>query len=344
MALSPESFCADIGRQPLAPVYLIAGDELLRVQEAADAVRNRARAEGYVERVICQVDDRFDWNELAYELSAPSLFSPRRVFDVRLPSGKPGKEGAAALESLLDQAHADNLLLIVAHSWSSKHGGRWSERIAQVGVFLPCPLLRRHELPEWLGRRLRQRGLSASRAAIEVLVERVEGNLLAAAQEIDKLALLAPGAQLDADSLLQLVADSARYDVFVLFDAAMAGDVARAERVLAGLKAEGEQVLALMGWIAGEIKRIARYAAIADAGGDVVAAMREDRLWESRQALYRRALHRHAADRWLAMVEACARIDLAAKGRTADDPWRLLARLIAALADARAARDLLRPC
>lgn len=344
MALTPESFCAGIERQPLAPVYLIAGDELLRVQEAADAVRARAKAEGYTERVVCEVDDRFDWNGLAYELSAPSLFSPRRLFDLRLPTGKPGKEGAAALEAMLEQNNADNLLLIVAQSWSNKHGGRWSERIAKAGVLLPCPLLRRHELPDWLGRRLRQRGLSASREAIEVLVERVEGNLLAAAQEIDKLALLAPGAQLDADSLLQVVTDAARYDVFVLFDAAMAGDAPRAEHVLAGLKAEGEQVLALMGWIAGEIRRIARYASIADAGGDVAAAMREDRIWESRQAQYRRALQRHSAERWLAMVAACAGIDRAAKGRAADDPWQLLARLLVALADARAARTLLQRC
>lgn len=343
MSVSPEQLVAKLDAEPLKTIYLVAGAETLRVQEAADAIRARARADGFAERVVCDIDDRFDWNTLRYELSAPSLFAPRRLFDLRLATGKPGREGAQALESLCDALATDTLVLICAGDWSNKHGGRWSERIAKVGALVLCPPLRANELPEWLGQRLSSRGLSASREAIDVLVERVEGNLLAAAQEVDKLALLVPGARLDAPAMAQAVADSARYNVFGLLESALAGDAARALRMSASLCAEGDSVLALMGWVAGEVRRIAGYAAVAAAGNDVGAAMRTDRVWDSRQALYRRALQRHSALHWERFVGLCAQIDRIAKGRADGDPWQVLDRLLAAIAEPRATRRLL-PC
>lgn len=343
MALTPEQLAAQLDAKPLHAIYLVAGAETLRVQEAADAIRARARADGFAERVVYDIDDRFDWNTLRYELSAPSLFASRRLFDLRLATGKPGREGAQALESLCDGLAADTLVLICAGDWSNKHGGRWSERIAKAGALVLCPSLRANELPAWLGQRLSTRGLSASREAIEVLVERVEGNLLAAAQEVDKLALLVPGARLDAPAMAQAVADSARYNVFALLESALAGDAARALRMSASLCAEGDSVLALMGWVAGEVRRIAGYAAVAAAGNDVGAAMRADRVWDSRQALYRRALQRHSALHWERFVGLCAQIDRIAKGRAEGDPWQVLDRLLAAIAEPRATRRLL-PC
>lgn len=344
MALTPEQLAAELKAKPLQPIYLVAGTETLLAQEAADAIRARARADGFAERVVYDIDERFDWNTLAYELSAPSLFAPRRLFDLRLPTGKPGREGAQALDALCDSAGGDNLLLICAGDWSSKHGGRWSEHIAKAGRVVLCPQLRANELPAWLGQRLSARGLSASREAIDILVERVEGNLLAAAQEVDKLALLAPGARLDAAMMAQAVADSARYNVFGLLETALAGDAARALRMSASLCAEGDSVLALMGWVAGEVRRIAAYAAVAASGGDVGAAMRADRVWESRQSLYRRALQRHGASHWEGFVALCAQIDRIAKGRADGDAWQVLDRLLAALAEPRASRRLLSTC
>ncbi|PIQ38349.1 MAG: DNA polymerase III subunit delta, partial [Lysobacterales bacterium CG17_big_fil_post_rev_8_21_14_2_50_64_11] len=327
MALTPEQLVAELQAKPLHAIYLVAGAETLRVQEAADAIRARARADGFAERVVYDVDDRFDWNTLRYELSAPSLFAPRRLFDLRLATGKPGRDGAQALERLCDDLAADTLVLICAGDWSNKHGGRWSECIAKAGAVVLCPQLRASELPAWLGRRLSARGLSANREAIDVLVERVEGNLLAAAQEVDKLALLAPGARLDAPAMAQAVADSARYNVFGLLESALAGDAARALRMSASLCAEGDSVLALMGWVAAEVRRIAGYAAVAAAGADVGSAMRADRVWDSRQALYRRALQRHSAVHWERFVGLCAQIDRIAKGRADGDPWQVLDRL-----------------
>jgi len=342
--LTPEQLTAELGAKPLRAIYLVAGAETLRVQEAADAIRARARADGFSERVVYDIDDRFDWNTLSYELSAPSLFAPRRMFDLRLPTGKPGREGAQALESLCEGLAADNLVLICAGDWSNKHGGRWSERIAKAGRVVLCPQLRAGELPAWLGQRLSARGLSASREAIEVLVERVEGNLLAAAQEVDKLALLAPGARFDAPAMAQAVADSARYNVFGLLESALAGDAGRALRMSASLCAEGDSVLALMGWVAGEVRRIAGYAAVSASGGDVGSAMRADRVWDSRQALYRRALQRHNATHWERFVGLCAQIDRIAKGRAEGDPWQVLDRLLAAIAEPKATGRLLNAC
>ena len=344
MSLTPEQLAAELKAKPLQAIYLVAGAETLRVQEAADAIRARARNDGFAERVVYDIDERFDWNNLSYELSAASLFAPKRLFDLRLPTGKPGREGAQALEGLCDGLAADNLVLICAGDWSNKHGGRWSERIAKVGCVVLCPQLRGNELPAWLGQRLSAHGLSASREAIDILVERVEGNLLAAAQEVDKLALLAPGARLDAPAMAQLVADSARYNVFGLLESALAGEASRALRMSASLCAEGDSVLALMGWVAAEVRRIAAYAAVAASGGDVGSAMRADRVWESRQALYRRALQRHSASHWERFVGLCAQIDRIAKGRADGDPWQVLDRLLAAIAEPKATRRLLSAC
>ena len=336
MELRPDRFEAQLAREPLRPVYLIAGGEPLLVQECADAVRAKAREEGYGEREVFDAEGGFDWNTLTQGLGSLSLFATRRLFDLRLPGGKPGKEGSEVLREYCAHPPPDTVLLITCQDWSRQHAGKWSEAIAATGHFVPVWPLKPHELPEWLLRRLRQRGRQATPEAIDVLVERVEGNLLAAAQEIDKLALLHPGANLDAEAMACAVADSARFDVFRLMDATLAGEPARVVRMLRILRAEGEQVPALMGWVAGELQRIAGFAAVQDAGGNVAAAMKDARLWDSRQAAYRRAMQRHAAARWEHFVAECGRIDRMAKGREKGDPWLALERLLVAVAEPKA--------
>jgi len=344
MAIGPEQLAATLATGPLRPIYLVAGAETLLVQEAADAIRAHLRQAGIAERAVFDVDDRFDWDSLHYELGALSLFASRRLFELRLPTGKPGREGAQELEKLGELGNPDTVILVLANGWSNKHGGRWSERIDKLGLVVLCPELRRQQLPDWLAQRLRARGLSASREAVEVLVERVEGNLLAAAQEVDKLALLMPGGTLDAGAMAQAVADSARFNVFGMLESALAGDAARALRMAQSLNLEGDSVLALMGWVAGEIRRIAGYAAVEAGGGNAAAAMRAEHVWESRQALYRRALARHSAPRWERLVAQCALIDRIAKGRAEGDPWQMLERLLVALAEPRAAARVLVAC
>ncbi|KAA2286275.1 DNA polymerase III subunit delta [Arenimonas fontis] len=347
MELKPDRLERQLAGEPLRPVYLIAGSEPLLVQELADAVRARAREEGYGEREILDAEGGFDWNRLGQGMASLSLFASRRLFDLRLPSGKPGKDGSEALREYCDAPPPDTVLLVTCQDWSKAHAGKWSEAIARVGHFVPVWPLKTHELGDWLQRRLRSRGLLVTPDAVQRLADRVEGNLLAAAQEVDKLALLATGSgrgpsarAMDADTLERLVADSSRFDVFKLADAALAGDAARVVRMLAALRAEGEQVAGLMPMIAREVLLCAGLARDIAGGMPAAAAMRAARVWDSKQAAYRRALDRHPAERWERFVAECGRIDRSAKGRGQGDPWLLLERLLVAIAEPRARRLL----
>lgn len=348
MELSPELLTARVSGSPLAPVYLIAGPEPLRVLEAADAVRAAARVQGIAEREVFMAEGNqrdLDWDALAASLRAPSLFATRRLLEVRLPTGKPGAEGARALIEFCDEPPADACLLVTCGEWSNKHGGKWSEAIARVGVIAIAAQVKTHELPDWIDRRLRTRGLQADRAAVQRLAERVEGNLLAAAQEIEKLALLADGQPLDVARMDALVADSARYDVFRLIDATMNGSSAQVSRMLRGLRAEGAVVPALLGMLVMELQRAAAIARVQARGGNINAEFRAQRIWDSRQAMYVRALARHPAARWESFVAGIGRVDRIAKGRSRvglepQDPWLQLERLLLAVANPAATKLL----
>jgi DNA polymerase-3 subunit delta len=349
MESSPEQLSTRVAGSPLAPAYLIAGQEPLRVLEAADAVRLAARAQGIAEREVFMAEGNQrepDWDALAASLRAPSLFASRRLLEVRLPTGKPGTEGARAIVEFCDDPPADVCLLVTCGDWSKSHGGKWSEAIARIGVVAVAWQVKPHELPDWIDRRLRARGLQADRAAVQRLAERVEGNLLAAAQEIEKLVLLADGQPLDAARMDALVADSARYDVFRLIDAAMNGHPAQVSRMLRGLRAEGEAVPALLGMLVMELQRAAALARVQARGGNLNAEFKAQRIWDSRQAMYLRALARHPVARWEGFVAGIGRVDRIAKGRSRigsepEDAWLQLERLLLAVSSPAAATLLL---
>ena len=321
----------------LKPAYLIAGAEHLLVLEAADALRARARELGY-ERDVLDVESGFDWNRLADAGRELSLFATRKLIDLRLPTGKPGREGSAAISEYCASPPPDTVLLITANDWSKAHEGAWVKSIDQIGTCVVIWPLRREELPDWIGARLASRKLSATPDAIAWLADRVEGNLLAAAQEIDKLALLADGRALDVATLEASVADDARYDAFRLTDAAIGGDAGRALHIVAGLRAEGEEVIPLLGWILNQLRLLQRLSA---AGSNLAGAFRNERIWPARENLFRRALKGGDADHWERCLAQAARIDRIAKGRDDGDAWRELERLVAAIAKPRAAAELI---
>lgn len=343
MELRPDVFLKRVGREPLPPVLLIAGDEPLLVQECADAVREKARTEGYGEREVLDAEGSFDWNRLTQGLASLSLFAQRRLFDLRLPTGKPGKDGSEAISDYCAHPPPDTVLLITTQDWSRKHVGKWSEAIAAAGHMVPVWSLKAHELPDWLAARLRHKGLAATPEALDRLVERVEGNLLAAAQEIDKLALLVDrnAGPIDLDTLERLVAEASRYDVFKLVDAALAGDAERVPRILWALRGEGEQVAGLLGFAMREIVTIASFAGVQARGGNVMAEMRAAKLWESKLAQYKRALDRHSPSSWERFALAVGEVERMAKGRARGDAWQALERLLLAIARPRAAPVLL---
>ena len=342
MELKPEQLVAQLGSGTLAAAYLIAGAEPLRVLEAADAVRAAARAQGVSDREVFDAEGSRepDWDAMAASFSAPGLFSNRRLLELRLPTGKPGKVGGELISRFCADPPADVILLVTAGEWSKRHAGKWSEAIGRIGRIAIAWPVKPHELPGWVEQRLRSRGVRADAEAVQRLVERIDGNLLAAAQEIDKLALLADGGTLDLAQMESLVADAARYDVFRVIDAAMNGQPAQVVRMLAGLRAEGEAVPALLGMVVIELQRTASLARIKARGGNLAAEFKAQRVWDSKQPMYQRALQRHPPTRWEAFVSRIGAVDRMAKGREAGDPWLELERVLLAVADPAAVRLL----
>ena len=335
MPLSATQWNKALAADRLAPVYLLAGEELL-VLEAADALRARARELGYAEREVLEAGTHFDWDDLARAAAGMSLFASRRLLDLRLPTGRPGVEGAKAITAFCADPPPEVTLLISAVEWSGKHDGAWSKKVDAAGVQAIFNAPRPQEWSAWIGARLASRGLSATPEAAALLAERVEGNLLAAAQEIDKLVVLHGSGRIDAAQMENLVADSARYDAFKLTDAAFAGDGGRALHILAGLRGEGEELIPLMGWLVNQLQLALRLAN----ARDFAAQARAERLWPAREQLFRKALRRAPREHWLACLARASRIDRMAKGRETGEPWLEAERLVAAIAEPRAAAAL----
>ena len=346
MELNVDRIAAHLAGEPLRPAYLVAGPEPLLVLEAADAVRVAARAQGIEEREVHDMEGRdADWDALAASIHAPSLFASRRLIEVRLPTGKPGNEGNKLVCEFCAQPPADVVLLVVANEWSNRHAGKWSEAIGRVGHSCIAWQVKPHELNGWIDRRLRSRGVKAAPDAVARLAQRIEGNLLAAAQEVDKLALLMQGdaaaKPLDAEAMDALVADSARFDVFRLVDAALSGNPPQVARMLAGLRAEGEAVPALMGMV---VKELQTTAALARAR-NLAAECKAQRIWPAKEAVYKRALGRHPPERWQRFLAEAGRVDRISKGRgrvgeESTDAWLQLERQLLAVAATGALRLL----
>ena len=330
----------------LAAVYAVSGDEPLLCQEASDAIRGAARAQGFDEREVFDVDAGFDWGRL-YEAGASlSLFAQKRILELRLPTGKPGDKGSAALLDYLARPAEDTLLLIsLPRLDAAAQKTKWAKALlehpqVQFVQIWPVELA---QLPQWINQRLSRLGLAATPEAVELIAERVEGNLLAAAQEIDKLALLADGQPLDVERMESLVADAARYDVFRLVEATFSGQPPAVLRMLAGLRGEGEAVAALMPMVIRELLAGAGLARVQARGGNLAAEMKSRGIWESRQAPYKRALQRHPeSKRWERFVAEAGLVDRIAKGRADGDAWLALERLLVAVAEPRAVRLLAR--
>jgi DNA polymerase-3 subunit delta len=335
MPLSSGQWQKALAADRLDGVYLIAGEELL-VLEAADALRAHARKLGYLEREVLEVGQHFDWNDLARAGASMSLFASHRLIDLRLPTGRPGIEGAKAITAFCADPPPDVTLLITAMDWSSKHDGAWSKKLDASHTMVVFNSPKPHEWAAWISARLASRGLSATPDAAALLAERVEGNLLAAAQEIDKLVVLHGEGRIDAAEMENLVADSARYDVFKLTDAAFAGDAARALHVLAGLRSEGDELIGLMGWLVNQLQMALRLAH----AQNFAAQAKVERLWQAREQLFRQALRRAPREHWLQCLARAARIDRIAKGRETGNAWLEAERLIAVIAEPRAAKAL----
>lgn len=312
----------------LRPLYVVYGDEPLLALEAADRIRTQARAEGYVEREVITIEAAGDWARLSLSSSSLSLFGARRLLDLRIPSGKPGTEGAQVLKRYAADLPPDTLTLITLPKLErAVLGSGWFEALEAAGAAVAANPVTLARLPQWLAGRLAQQGQQAQPDTLQFIADMVEGNLLAARQEVQKLALLFPPGPLSAEAVRAAVSDVARYDVFKIGEPLLAGDPARFVRVLGGLQAEGAAAPLVLWAITEEIHALWRVGAALDARRPLQQALREARVWGARAELLPQALRRIRRDRLEQALLQAAQVDRVIKGLAPGRVWDELQQL-----------------
>ena len=308
--------------RPLAPVYVVHGDEPLQAIEACDAIRAAARRQGYDEREVLVAEAGFKWDAFIAANANLGLFGNRKLVDLRIPSGKPGVDGARALEACAAHASADQLLLITLPKIDrATQATAWFSSLEGAGVAVAVYPLEREALPAWIAARLARQRQRATPETLAFLADRCEGNLIAARQEIEKLGLLLPEGGLDQEAVERVVTDVARYDVFQLSEAWLAPDAGRALRIIAALEAEGEGIPLLLWQLGEDIHALAAVQEAIAAGTPVANAMRNARVWGKRQAAMERAARRVRPATLGPLLSALARLDALAKGIGRGNPW-----------------------
>ena len=312
----------------LQPVYFISGDEPFQQDESVRLIREAAKLQGYTEREVHHVDRNFDWDELVHSAGSMSLFAERKVIELRIPAGKPGDKGSKALVAYASQLPEDNLLLIVSGKLdASQTRSKWFKALDAVGATLAVWPLEIQELPAWLKGRMQIRGLQPTEDALTVLAEQVEGNLLAADQELEKLCMIYGEGTISAEQVLDAVSDSARFDAFALIDVALQGDVVRVSRILHGLKSEGEDVLHVLGALIYQLRMLEKMANAVSQGQHLEQVFKQHRIWDKRKLVLNAGLKRHGLKRWQAFLLVAGRIERMCKGLATGKPWDELLQL-----------------
>jgi len=347
MQLAPHQLANHL-QKGLKSLYTVHGDEPLLVQEAADAIRAFARTQGFTERSSHTVAGaHFDWSEVLAAGGSLSLFADKQIIELRIPSGKPGKEGGAALQQLAEQARGNEstlTLVMLPRLDKLGKGSAWFGALESFGVTLAVEPVERNALPAWIAQRLAVQGQrvasgEAGQHSLQFFADRVEGNLLAAHQEIQKLALLYPPGELTFDQIESAVLNVARYDVFKLSDAVLAGQIIRVQRMLDGLQAEGEAAVLVHYTLAEDIRALKRVKDAMNRGSPLPMALREQRVWGTRERLFERVLPRLGDAALASLLRAAHQVDGVVKGLKSPDwptePWAALQQL---------AFDLCREC
>ena len=316
----------------LAQLYVIASDEHLLALEAADRIRKAARAQGYTERDVLSVERTFKWGELLAANQALSLFGDKKLIELRIPTGKPGKDGSAALQAYAKDLSPDNLTLITLPKldWQTAKAS-WVTALQQAAVYIDIPNIERAQLPAWIGNRLAAQGQSAERQSLDFIADRVEGNLLAAHQEIQKLGLLHEPGKLTFEQVHDAVLNVARYDVFKLSEAMLTGDTARLVRMLEGLKGEGEALPLVLWAVAEEIRTLLKLKSGMGQGRPLNVLLKEYRIWGPRERMMEPALRRVSLATLEAALQEAAQVDRMVKGlrakKFAGDAWDAMLQL-----------------
>ena len=332
MSIGPENLAGKLDRG-LAPVYLVAGDEMLLVQECVDLIRKKARDNGFTERVVLFAERGFNWLDLSHASESQSLFSEGKIIELRIPTGKPGREGSQAIVDYLEGDNEANILLVTCNKMDKASSNtKWAQALDKHGVFVHIWPVKPAQLPAWISARMQALDLSPDHDAVQMLAERLEGNLLAANQEIQKLKLLKSSGPIKLEDVRECVADSARFDVFRLIECAYLGQLNHALRIVAGLKAAGAELPMLVGALVWELGSFEQVRTQFGSGVPVDVAFRQARIWQSRQKPMRSALERLSTDDVHQCLGLLAKLDRQSKGREGGDPWVTLDDLVSCLA------------
>jgi DNA polymerase III subunit delta len=332
MRLYPEKLAGHL-QQNLLPVYLVSGDETLLVQECCDQIRQKARESGCSEREIIDADIAgFNWQDILHSAASMSLFAERKLVELRLPSGKPGAPGSSALCEYLDISSGDDVLLIVSGKIDKQStNSKWYKALDKAGATIQVWPVDAKSLPRWLQQRVRGAGMSIDDDALQLLCDRVEGNLLAAVQEVEKLKLLALDSHITTKTIIDAVSDNARYNVFEMTDNAIKGDASASLRMLHGLRAEGSEPPAVLWALAREIRTLYEAKLECDNGRSPQHVLSALRVWKSRIPIMQAALSRHDANSLSLLLEQASQVDGSIKGFAGGKPWDNLERLVTGL-------------
>ncbi len=317
----------------LARIYVVSGDEPLQCREALDLIRGAARAQGHEERVRLEAGKGFDWAALRHEADTLSLFASKRLIDLGMPTGRPGESGAKALAAYAARPDPDSILLVATPKLdAAARNSRWYKALGAAGVLVQIRPIDRAKLGVWIRARATAVGLDLSAPAAELLAERVEGNMLACAQEIEKLALAGVPEHIDERAILAAVGDSARFDVYDLADGACAGDAARTARICVALREE-DVALPIVVWaLVRELRTLHSISMERDNGAELAGLFRKHRVWDARKRLVSNAVRRHTTRSLRTLLDRAAHIDKVVKGAAAGNAWDALLELALGLA------------
>ncbi len=317
----------------LSPIFIISGDEPLLSQEAADAVRSTARQLEFTERETFDIDARFDWNLVFNETNSLSLFSDKKILELRITSGKPGDKGSKALCELCENLNDSNLILVILPKLDKgAYQSKWMKTLESKGVHIQVWPVTPEQLPRWINQRLVQCGIEASQGAVDILADRVEGNLLAAMQEINTLKLLSLEGKVNADIMSTVVADSARYNLFSFVDKVLDGDAQSAAKALRGLENEGTEPLALLWAITRELRTLNKASHQVLLGNSKDKALKSAGVWDKRIPIFRKALSRLSPAHLRMLMHQAGAIDRGVKGLRQAVIWDELTTLVLSFA------------
>lgn len=332
MKLRLEQLTAQLEKS-LQPIYVVSGDEPFQMDQAIQQIRQAAQQQGYSDRQTFEAGKDFDWQQVMASASAMSLFAERRLLEVRLPTAKPGDAGAKFLRAYAGQPVADNILLLILGKLdAAQMRSKWLTALEQAGALIQVWPIELNQLPGWIRQRMQVRGLQPTPDAVQLLADRIEGNLLAADQEMEKLLLLNGHGPVDADDVVAAVSDSARFDAFAMIDAALSGQAQRAIRMAYGLRAEGVELLAVVGALAYQTRQLCQLALAIDAGQRLDQVFSQYRVWPKKQPPLKAALQRYSATQWQALHARLAQIDRIGKGFRPGRAWDELVQLLVNIA------------